>query len=384
MTVLLTNAETRHDTPHSGRGTPVAREVLGQESFRRMIAVERKRTERSNDPFFLLLIEADHDHGLGAMEESLALVASSLSVSIRETDLIGWYQDRKTVGVMFTELRIKDKNLVSSMILKRVKISLQADKLLDQMPNLKMTFYFFPDDWDDFESGRPITPALYPDLLSPDSGDKAALKIKRALDIAGSASLLLVLSPVLASVALAVKWTSKGPVLFRQERVGQHGKRFTFLKFRSMMADNDHTAHKEFVTKFIANEADHQSVSPKGQGIYKLTKDKRVTAVGRFLRRSSLDELPQLFNVLKGDMSLVGPRPPIPYEMAVYKTWHRNRVLKLKPGITGLWQVTGRSRVKFDEMVRLDLRYASSWTLWLDLRILLSTPIAVIRGTGAV
>ena len=109
-----------------------------------------------------------------------------------------------------------------------------------------------------------------------------------------------------------------------------------------------------------------------------------MTAVGKFLRRSSLDELPQLLNVLKGDMSLVGPRPPIPYEMAVYKTWHRNRVLRVKPGITGLWQVTGRSRVKFDEMVRLDLRYASSWTLWLDIKILLSTPTAVIRGTGAV
>jgi lipopolysaccharide/colanic/teichoic acid biosynthesis glycosyltransferase len=151
-----------------------------------------------------------------------------------------------------------------------------------------------------------------------------------------------------------------------------------------MVCDNDHSAHKEFVTKFIANQAEHQSVNPRGKGIYKLTKDKRVTAVGKFLRRSSLDELPQLLNVLKGDMSLVGPRPPIPYEMAVYKTWHRNRVLRVKPGITGLWQVTGRSRVKFDEMVRIDLRYASSWTLWLDLKILLSTPMAVIRGQGAV
>ena len=105
--------------------------------------------------------------------------------------------------------------------------------------------------------------------------------------------------------------------------------------------------------------------------------------MGRFLRKSSLDELPQLFNVLKGDMSLVGPRPPIPYELAAYQTWHRRRVLEVKPGITGLWQVTGRSRVKFDEMVRLDLRYATSWSMWLDLKILLRTPLAVIRGSGA-
>ena len=113
--------------------------------------------------------------------------------------------------------------------------------------------------------------------------------------------------------------------------------------------------------------------------MYKLTNDKRITPIGKFLRQTSLDELPQLINVLKGDMSLVGPRPPIPYELAAYQTWHRRRVLEVKPGITGLWQVTG-SRVKFDEMVRLDLRYATSWTPWLDLKILIRTPVAVIKG----
>jgi lipopolysaccharide/colanic/teichoic acid biosynthesis glycosyltransferase len=125
------------------------------------------------------------------------------------------------------------------------------------------------------------------------------------------------------------------------------------------------------------------NVSSGQKGVYKLTNDKRITPVGKFLRRTSLDELPQLLNVLSGDMSLVGPRPPIPYELATYQTWHRRRVLEVKPGITGLWQVTGRSRVKFDEMVRLDLRYATSWTPWLDLKILLQTPLAVIRGSGA-
>lgn len=261
---------------------------------------------------------------------------------------------------------------------------LENDAQLDPQSKIRITYYFFPDDWHDFESGKPIGPALYPDLLCPDRVNKPAMKVKRAMDVVGSVCLLICLAPILVAVALAVKCTSKGPVLFRQERVGQYGKRFTFLKFRSMACDNDNTAHREFVTRFIDDKADHQAVDSRREGIYKLTKDKRVTAVGKFLRRSSLDELPQLFNVLKGDMSLVGPRPPIPYEMAVYKTWHRNRVLMVKPGITGLWQVTGRSRVKFDEMVRLDLRYASSWSLWLDLKILLHTPIAVIRGTGAV
>jgi lipopolysaccharide/colanic/teichoic acid biosynthesis glycosyltransferase len=384
MTTIPIPVAPRRATTRSGIGARADLEVLSQDLFRRMIALERKKTERINVPFLLLLLEAESDAELGTMEESLGLIASTLSVSIRDTDVIGWYQERTTVGVMFTCLQIEDKNLLKSLILDRVNTILRNEKISDQMSNLKMSFYFFPDDWEDFDSGTPIGPALYPDLLSPDRKDDTALKVKRAMDVAGSAFLLICLSPILIAVALAVKSTTKGPVLFKQERVGQYGKRFIFLKFRSMTWENDHSVHKEFVTKFIVNQAEHQAVHPKRQGIYKLTKDPRVTPVGRFLRRSSLDELPQFLNVLKGDMSLVGPRPPIPYEMAVYKTWHRNRVLSVKPGITGLWQVTGRSRVRFDEMVRLDLRYASSWTPWLDLKILLSTPKAVLKGTGAV
>jgi len=206
--------------------------------------------------------------------------------------------------------------------------------------------------------------------------------MKRAIDIVGGAILALLCLPFCVLIALVVKATSKGPVLFRQQRVGQYGKQFTFLKFRSMYVDNDHSVHKQFVTQMITRELDGAR-SEKNQGVYKLTSDKRITRVGRFLRRTSLDELPQFINVLRGDMSLVGPRPPIPYELAAYQTWHRRRLLEVKPGITGLWQVTGRSTVDFDEMVRLDLRYATSWTPWLDLRILLRTPLAVIKGSGA-
>jgi lipopolysaccharide/colanic/teichoic acid biosynthesis glycosyltransferase len=149
-----------------------------------------------------------------------------------------------------------------------------------------------------------------------------------------------------------------------------------------MYVNNDHSVHQEFVRKLIASEA-ADAPSRNGEGVYKIKNDKRVTRVGKVLRRTSLDELPQFLNVLKGEMSLVGPRPAIPYELAAYQTWHRRRVLEVKPGITGLWQVTGRSTVKFDEMVRLDLRYATSWTPWLDFRILMLTPLAVIRGSGA-
>jgi lipopolysaccharide/colanic/teichoic acid biosynthesis glycosyltransferase len=172
-------------------------------------------------------------------------------------------------------------------------------------------------------------------------------------------------------------------VFYRQQRVGRYGQTFTFLKFRSMFANNDTSVHKEFVTRLIASKPGEAKQSKSGSSVYKLTDDKRITRVGGILRRTSLDELPQFINVLKGDMSLVGPRPPIPYELAAYQTWHRQRLLAVKPGITGLWQVMGRSSIRFDEMVRLDLRYASTWTPWLDLKILLRTPGAVIKGTGA-
>ena len=147
-----------------------------------------------------------------------------------------------------------------------------------------------------------------------------------------------------------------------------------------MHIDNDPSVHKEYVTKLIAGQAERQAPSGNGEGVYKLTNDRRVTRVGKFLRRTSLDELPQFLNVLKGDMSLVGPRPAIPYEVAAYETWHRRRVLEVKPGITGLWQVYGRGRVRFDEMVRLDLQYATSWSPWLDINILMRTPRAVLKG----
>jgi lipopolysaccharide/colanic/teichoic acid biosynthesis glycosyltransferase len=150
-----------------------------------------------------------------------------------------------------------------------------------------------------------------------------------------------------------------------------------------MYVDSDSTVHREFVTRLIASQPGQQGGNVNGRSVYKLTDDSRITRVGKVLRRTSLDELPQFLNVLKGDMSLVGPRPPIPYELAAYQIWHRRRLLGVKPGITGLWQVMSRSSVEFDEMVRLDLRYASTWTPWLDFRIMMRTPLAVIKGTGA-
>jgi len=195
--------------------------------------------------------------------------------------------------------------------------------------------------------------------------------------------LLLVLSPILAAIVLAIKLTSKGPVIFEQERMGQFGEKFKCLKFRTMYTNNDPKIHREFVQSFIAGQGNREKSDTCEPAVYKITNDPRVTAVGRFLRKTSLDEFPQFWNVLRGEMSLVGPRPPVPYEFEMYDFWHRRRVLELKPGVTGLWQVNGRSRTCFDDMVRLDLRYSQTWSLWLDLKILLATPFAVVAGDGA-
>jgi lipopolysaccharide/colanic/teichoic acid biosynthesis glycosyltransferase len=197
----------------------------------------------------------------------------------------------------------------------------------------------------------------------------------------GAGLALLLLSPVFALLAAAIKLTSKGPVFFRQQRVGQHGRPFQLLKLRSMYTGNDPKIHQEYVKKLIA--AGSQDKKQGRSGVYKLTNDPRITRVGNLIRKTSLDEIPQFINVLKGEMSLVGPRPPIAYEIEAYDLWHRRRVLEAKPGITGLWQVNGRSRVTFDEMVRLDLQYASTWTPWMDVMILLRTPAAVVSGDGA-
>ncbi|MGB6689374.1 MAG: sugar transferase [Terracidiphilus sp.] len=348
-----------------------------------MIAIERKRTERSKEPFLLMLLEAGKQQGSEKSGRALDSMVSVLLSSTRETDVIGWYKDRTAIGAIFTGLVVNDKNSILSMILSRVSTTLRDELTFDQFNQVSISFHFFPDEWDHEESGRPSNPALYPDLLGPNNGRRSKLGVKRMMDIAGSSLALILCSPLLAALAIAIKLTSKGPIFFKQQRVGQYGQSFTFLKFRSMHVNNDASVHKEFVKRLISSEEGQQPANGNGNNVYKITNDKRVTPIGKFLRRTSLDELPQFINVLRGEMSLVGPRPAIPYELAVYKTWHRRRVLEVKPGITGLWQVTGRSRVKFDDMVRLDLRYATSWSPWLDFKILMRTPLAVIKGSGA-
>jgi lipopolysaccharide/colanic/teichoic acid biosynthesis glycosyltransferase len=236
-----------------------------------------------------------------------------------------------------------------------------------------LSFHVFPEDWENDNPDGPISSTLRLALDAERNRQKTALGIKRLVDIAGSLAVITLFLPLFLIVALAVKLTSKGPVLFRQVRLGRYGRKFTFLKFRSMYVNNDHSIHEQYVKRFIAGPAESECSTATRQNVYKLTADPRVTPVGRFLRKTSLDELPQFFNVLRGDMSLVGPRPPVPYEFKCYDVWHRTRVFEVKPGITGLWQVTGRSKTSFDDLVRLDLAYAKTWSISLDIKILLQS-----------
>jgi len=206
---------------------------------------------------------------------------------------------------------------------------------------------------------------------------------KRFIDIVVAVFGIVILSPLLLIIAAIIKLTSTGPVLFRQDRLGYQGKKFTFLKFRSMYVCSDDSIHREYMCKLITGDHEKINMGSKINPYFKIKNDPRITPFGRILRKSSLDELPQLFNVLMGHMSLVGPRPPIPYELDNYQTWHRKRVLYTKPGITGLWQVKGRSQTTFEEMVRLDLQYIKDWNLWLDFKILFNTFKAVFSAKGA-
>lgn len=377
------NGDSLHPTPFLNTQRWGGERILDEEAFLRMISIERKRTERSRKPFLLMLVDTGKSQSSEKNGKALDNIVSALLASIRETDVTGWYKNRATVGVMFTELLVADKNSILSTMLARVNTTLRDNLTFEQFNQISFSFHFFPDDWEQDISGRPSNPTLYPDLSERGNSRQFLSRIKRMMDVFGSALALLICAPVFLTIAAAIKASSKGPVFFKQQRVGQHGKRFTFLKFRSMYIGSDSSVHQEYVTKLIAGQAELKPSNGNGDGVYKLTNDERVTRVGAILRRTSLDELPQLLNVLKGDMSLVGPRPAIPYEVAAYQTWHRRRVLEVKPGITGLWQVNGRSRVKFDEMVRLDLRYAKSWSPWLDLKILMRTPRAVVMGEGA-
>jgi lipopolysaccharide/colanic/teichoic acid biosynthesis glycosyltransferase len=210
--------------------------------------------------------------------------------------------------------------------------------------------------------------------LPPNRASRTSRMLKRLIDIAVSGAALLVLSPVFAYIALRIRLDSKGPIFFRQTRLGTNMKEFTALKFRTMKVGTDQSVHQAAIMLALSSNAD----SSQAGGLYKLERSDAVTPFGARLRRTSLDELPQLINVFKGDMSLVGPRPCIPYETEVFEAHHLER-FSMPQGITGLWQVTARANCTYGEALDMDVAYVRSWSLWLDLRLLLRTPLQVLR-----
>jgi exopolysaccharide biosynthesis polyprenyl glycosylphosphotransferase len=280
---------------------------------------------------------------LGSYEDIPSLVSHQVIDEVLIAPAGGRLDQLKALEPLF--LRLEEQGIVMRLLVNFLPRSL-SDVSLDQLDGVPLlTFSTAPRD----------------ELL---------LFVRRCADIVLAGALLLLLSPVLLVIALAIKATSPGRVLFRQTRCGLNGRPFAFLKFRSMFDDADRL--KPTLAPF--NEMDGP--------VFKMTNDPRVTPFGRFLRRASLDELPQLWNILRGDMSFVGPRPAVPEEVAQYEPWQRRR-LSMKPGLTCLWQVSGRNQLSFEEWMHLDLEYIDNWSLWLDLKIALKTIPAVILGRGA-
>lgn len=354
-----------------------ARLMIDEASFDRMLSIECRRSERTGDRIGLVLIDVGQLEGVLSADqvEDLPAVVSS---AVRETDVTGWRRSMTSLGVILTALNGTSLETLKSVVVGRIRNALLMILDSGQAQAIPISCHMFPQEGDAGDTEDHRSDSAFHTQGAKASGERRLpALLKRSLDVAGSAAALVFLAPLFLVIAVLVKLSSPGPVLFRQERIGFGGRKFTFLKFRSMYVNSDPALHKEYTRSLIDGKVD-----PSG-GTYKITSDPRVTPVGRVLRKCSLDELPQFLNVLHGEMSLVGPRPPIRYEFDRYALWHRRRILEAKPGMTGEWQTQGRSRTSFDEMVRMDLRYIRNQSLWLDLKILLKTPRAVLNGTGA-
>ena len=345
-------------------------ELISEELFLDALRRERKRADRFEEAFVVLLVTLDRRRLSAA---SLPGIVEALSLSQQSADVIGWFERESVLGLL-RPLDAREADAAATVLAAAFRRELARCLPAEQADCCSILCETYSSRSD----------AIAPVLVRPLSRSQRWARAtgagaKRLLDIAGSVFGLILFAPVFACVAAIVKSTSKGPVFFRQQRIGEAGQPFTMLKFRTMQVNCDPGIHKQYVEGFIQAAPSAR----QGDAPFKIVNDPRLTPVGGFLRSSSIDELPQLWNVLRGDMSLVGPRPPLPYEVARYKRWHRRRLLEAKPGMTGLWQVTGRSRTTFDEMVRLDLRYAASCSVWTDCKILLATPRAVLSGKGA-
>jgi exopolysaccharide biosynthesis polyprenyl glycosylphosphotransferase len=346
-------------------------EALSKSYFLERLRLEERRADRSKTTLSIALICLDNTKRgeLGHIKEVFELPQDSM----RETDTLG------NLGEGIIGILLPDTN---GQRLQEVK-----KRIVSRLKNLPLSIITrtYPDQlFDDLLKESRDRTFFYSVFLNGFRGpDRFGCSLKRCLDIVGSLVGIILFSPLMLITALAIKVNSPGPVFFKQTRMGKAGITFVCYKFRSMYWHADDRIHREYITHLIQGNLEEINQGNKEKPLYKLKSDPRISRVGRIIRKTSIDELPQLFNVLKGEMSLVGPRPPLLYEVEKYQSWHLMRVLNMKPGITGLWQVGGRSETTFDDMVRLDIRYIHNWSLLHDIKILFKTIKAVLRSSGA-
>jgi len=381
--------------------------IYPQPYFLQRLNEERSRSDRTRRPFTLVVFPVQ-DTNLDAVDaRGLLRSVEHLAIATRRSDLWGRYAKDKLGLVLPNTSAVAAKEVISRLAnhlagqsgSRPVYLAVHEGRysLIEYPKDLKETV---ESELSHDAKGEPVrtgttraSPVPHNPLTESGFLEQTSLSpkhrtrnlsarfyafTKRLIDFVGASVGIVFLLPITIPIAVLVKCTSRGPVLFKQKRVGRNGQTFTFLKFRTMYHDCDQTPHKEYVTRLIQDTAETQEKD--GAEYYKLANDPRVTPLGSFLRKTSLDELPQFINVFNGEMSLVGPRPPIDYEVVNYEPWQLRRILEANPGITGLWQISGRSTKTFVEQVRLDLRYVETQSLWLDIRILFKT-FRVFFGT---
>jgi exopolysaccharide biosynthesis polyprenyl glycosylphosphotransferase len=374
--------------------------------FADLIYYEKERSDRTNNPFSLIHVDFKENNG-NTNSQAYKEFIKTIEPELRTIDRAGRINNN-TLCILLPETQITGAKYAAVKFKNKLKECLgEESSLLDFVVSTYPEISDFKENniHSNETKSRTSSPpeiqemeysseTLMSDAITLDSSflldlglfglrEDWQLVIKRLIDIVGALFGLIIFSPIMLIIAMAIKLTSKGPLVFKQERLGYQSKKFIFLKFRSMYTDNDESFHREYVKKLIQGNHNEINMGSEDQPCYKIKNDPRVTPLGKILRKSSMDELPQFFNVLMGQMSLVGPRPSILYELENYQGWHMKRVIDVKPGITGLWQINGRSISTFDEMVRMDLHYAKNWGLWLDIKILFSTVKVVLTGMGA-
>ena len=343
--------------------------INSQEKFSEIIKRERARSDRNGHGFSIVKYEVKESE---INNPCLQKVLCLLPERIRLTDEIGWV-DHDHIGVLLYASTLEDARSFARQIEESVRA--------EGVSMIRYSIYTYPSSADGYnmQGGdrdsffQEQGPQKEPDLIL--TANSRILKWKRCVDIAGASFGLLLCSPVFLLMAIFIKTMSPdGPVFFKQERIGYGGKPFMFWKFRTMNVNADTTAHQKLLAELIKDDSNTQG---QGKVMTKLDHDPQIIPFGNILRKTCIDELPQFINVLLGDMSLIGPRPPIPYEVDEYDRWHKERLATV-PGMTGLWQVSGKNKLTFKQMVRLDIRYLRQQSLWHDIKILFSTPKAIV------